>query len=74
MCPCPSNAGLAFLPARAAATPVLVGLGPGPHTDAEESRLSAANGLMLAAYYGSIPIGAGGYALIVTIGDAVGLP
>jgi MFS family permease len=67
-------AGLAFLPARDAATPILAGVGPGDHTKENESRLSAANALLLATYYGSIPFGAGLFALIVTMGDAVGLP
>jgi MFS family permease len=66
--------GLAFLPARDAAVPVLAGMGADDSREAKEARLSAANALILATYYGSIPLGAGIFALIVTVGDAVGLP
>jgi dTMP kinase len=67
-------ASLAFLPARDAAIPRLAGLGPGPHSRQEESRLSAANALMLGTYYGSIPVAAGLFAAITTVGDALGVP
>jgi predicted MFS family arabinose efflux permease len=67
-------ASLAFLPARDAAIPRLAGLGPGPHSRQEESRLSAANAVMLGTYYGSIPIGAGLFAAITTVGDALAVP
>ncbi|HEX6472157.1 MAG TPA: MFS transporter [Streptosporangiaceae bacterium] len=69
--------GLAFLPARDAATPVLAGLPEGEHDGDErdkEARLSAANALILATGYGAIPFGAGLFALIVTVGNAIGLP
>jgi len=65
---------LAFLPARDAATPVLAGVPAGDHSQEKEARLSAANALILATNYGAIPFGAGAFALIVTVGDAVGLP
>ena len=65
---------LAFLPARDAATPVLAGVPAGDHSHDKEARLSAANALILATNYGAIPFGAGAFALIVTVGDAVGLP
>lgn len=67
-------ASLAFLPARDAAVPRLAGLGPGPHSRQEESRLSAANAVMLGTYYGSIPIAAGLFAAITTVGDTLGVP
>jgi MFS family permease len=66
--------GLAFLPARDAATPVLAGVSAGDRGPDKEARLSAANALILATNYGAIPIGAGAFALIVTLGNAVGLP
>jgi MFS family permease len=65
---------LAFLPARDAATPVLAGVPAGDNGQAKEARLSAANALILATNYGAIPFGAGAFALIVTVGDAIGLP
>jgi MFS family permease len=64
---------LAFLPARDAATPVLAGVPAGDHGKDKEARLSAANALILATNYGAIPFGAGAFALIVTVGDAIGL-
>ena len=67
-------ASLAFLPARDAAVPSLTGLGPGPHSRQEESRLSAANAVMLGTYYGSIPVGAGLFAAITMVGDALSVP
>jgi len=67
-------ASLAFLPARDAAIPNLTGLGPGPQGRHEESRLSAANAVMLGTYYGAIPIGAGLFAVITTVGGALGVP
>lgn len=66
--------GLAFLPARDAATPVLAGVPAGDHGRDKEARLSAANALILATNYGAIPFGAGAFALIVTVGNVVGLP
>lgn len=65
---------LAFLPARDAATPVLAGVSAGDQGQDKEARLSAANALILATNYGAIPFGAGAFALIVTAGDAIGLP
>jgi MFS family permease len=65
--------GLAFLPARDAATPILAGVSAGDHSKDKEARLSAANALILATNYGAIPFGAGAFALIVTVGNAVGL-
>jgi MFS family permease len=65
--------GLAFLPARDAATPVLAGVAAGDHGQDKEARLSAANALILATNYGAIPFGAGAFALIVTAGNAIGL-
>jgi MFS family permease len=65
---------LAFLPARDAATPVLAGVQAGDHSKDKEARLSAANALILATNYGAIPVGAAAFALIVTVGDAIGLP
>ena len=81
--------GLAFLPARDAATPILAGVSADDHSSDEpragdhragddskdkEARLSAANALILATNYGAIPFGAGAFALIVTVGNALGLP
>lgn len=65
--------GLAFLPARDAATPVLAGVRADDHSKDKEARLSAANALILATNYGAIPFGAGAFALIVTVGNAIGL-
>jgi hypothetical protein len=65
--------GLAFLPARDAATPILAGVSASDHSQDKEARLSAANALILATNYGAIPFGAGAFALIVTAGNAIGL-
>lgn len=65
--------GLAFLPARDAATPVLAGVSADDRSQDKEARLSAANALILATNYGAIPFGAGAFALIVTVANAIGL-
>jgi predicted MFS family arabinose efflux permease len=49
--------GLIFLPARDSSIPDLAG-------DDDEERLSLANGLVLASSYGTIPLGAGAFAVI----------
>jgi predicted MFS family arabinose efflux permease len=65
--------GLAFLPARDAATPILAGASADDRSQDKEARLSAANALILATNYGAIPFGAGAFALIVTVANAIGL-
>ena len=49
--------GLIFLPARDSSIPDLAG-------DDDEERLSLANGLVLASSYGTIPLGAGAFAIV----------
>jgi dTMP kinase len=55
-------AGLIFVPARDASIPELV----------EESQLPAANGLVLASSYGTIPLGAGAFAAVAALAPHAG--
>jgi MFS family permease len=63
--------GLAFLPARDAAIPVLVGNGR-DHEENETGTLALANGFTMGTSYGMIPIGAGAFGLILLAAQHAG--
>jgi MFS family permease len=62
--------GLAFLPARDASIPTLVG---GTDERDRGARLSLANGLIMGGYYGMIPLGAGALGLALVVSEQLGL-
>jgi predicted MFS family arabinose efflux permease len=66
-------AGLVFLPARDAAIPVLARV-PDDRRDPEAraADLTLANGIMLGTSYGTIPLGAGAFGLVLLLSEQAG--
>jgi predicted MFS family arabinose efflux permease len=66
-------AGLVFLPARDAAIPVLTRV-PDDRRDADAraADLTLANGIMLGTSYGTIPLGAGAFGLVLLVFEQAG--
>lgn len=61
-------AGLVFLPARDAAIPVLTGVREDRRdANARAADLTLANGIMLGTSYGTIPLGAGAFGLVLLV-------